>query len=589
MPIAFILGVAAVIFVVDLMVPLGVAGGVPYITIVLLSYKFENKKTIYLSALLGSVLTISGFFFSPAGGELWKVLTNRFLALFAVWVVAIACIKNKRREENIHILTEAINQSPNPVAITDKDANIEYVNPAFMEKTGFSKEEILGQNPRILKSGKHPAEYYQELWETIKSGKTWAGDIFNRRKNGTLYWESLQISPLKNVKGEISHYFSLRLLDKQRELADKEVNKLTHTLDQVPQGILMTDLDGFIIFANPAFEEITGYSINNVIGMNPNLLKSGAQTPEFYKHLWETIQTGDPWRGVLKNKKKNGGFFWESVVISPVRNDENKITHFISIRDDITLEKEKEFQLQKIQKQLLTSEKLAGIGQLAAGVSHEVLNPVNIISVRNQMLKKKHNGNPELVEFSSKMDHEIKRIQKILSSLLTFSRVSNHESEKNTIKNIAEDVLFLVENEFKLDGIEIERSWCRNCADLLLDRDKIRQVVFNLLNNAKYAMPDGGVIKVGCELIEKNGKDFCRFVFIDTGVGMNEEVISKVFDPFFTTKPEGEGTGMGLSVIHGIIKDHGGTISIESEEWKGTKFTIEFPALREQIDSKTVL
>ncbi|MEK9630227.1 MAG: PAS domain S-box protein [Nitrospinota bacterium] len=576
MYLAFIFGVSILILTIDLMVPLGVAGGVPYIIIVLLSYKVENKKAIYFTAVLGSVLTILGFFLSPAGGELWKVLANRFLALFAIWTVAIACVKNKKREESIHILTEAMNQSPNPVAITDKEANIEYVNSAFLNKTGYSREELLGQNPRILKSGKHPPEFYSDLWKTIKSGNVWTGDIFNRRKNGTLYWETLQISPLKDIKGEISHYFSLRLLDKQRELADKEVNKLTHTLDQVPQGILMTDVDGFIIFANPAFEKITVYSLNDVIGMNPNLLKSGTQTPEFYKQLWEVIFTGKPWRGVLKNKKKNGQFYWESVVISPVVNDVNKITHFISIRDDITLEKEKEFQLQKVQKQLLTSEKLAGIGQLAAGVSHEVLNPVNIISVRNQMLKRKHEKDPEISEFASKMDFEIKRIQKILSSLLAFSRASSKELENCTLSEVVEDVLVLVEDEFKLDSIEIKRNWGESI-DLLLDKDKMRQVVFNLLNNAKYAMPKGGVITVGCNEVDRKGQNFCQFVFSDTGVGMNEEVKSKAFDPFFTTKPEGEGTGIGLSVIHGIVKDHEGHIFIESEEGKGTTFILEFP------------
>ncbi|MZH02736.1 MAG: PAS domain S-box protein, partial [Nitrospinae bacterium] len=348
MSIILTVGLSIVIFVVDLMIPLGVAGGVPHIVPILLSYKLQDKKAIPLFAILGSVFTIIAFFLSPPGGEIWKVVTNRFLALFAIWVVAIACIIIKKEKEKLHILSDAINQSPNPVSITDKDGTIEYVNPAFLQKTGYSKEELLGNNPRILKSGKHSAEFYRELWETIKSGNTWEGNIFNRRKNGTLYWESLQISPLKNIQGEVTHFFSLRLLDKQMELANKDLIKLSHTLDQVPQAVLMTDQKGFIVYANPAFKEITGYSLNEVIGMNPNVLKSEAQTSEFYEKLWRTISTGKSWKGELFNKKKNGELYKERAVISPVYNDDNKISHYIALREDITEESQKTDKLKKL-------------------------------------------------------------------------------------------------------------------------------------------------------------------------------------------------------------------------------------------------
>lgn len=577
MRVGIVVGVAALIFFLDVITPLGVAGGVLYIILILLAYPLENKRAIPVTAGLGSALTICGFFLSPDGGELWKVLTNRFLALFAIWVVAIGCMLNKRRADEVHILQEAINQSPNPVAITDKDAVIEYVNPAFLQKTGYSKGEVLGKNPRILKSGKHSRDFYQELWDTINSGRTWSGNIFNQRKDGTLYWECLQISPLKNVKGEISHFFSLRLLDKQRELAEKDIDKLTHTLDQIPQGVLMTDRDGLIVYANPTFESFSGYSINEIIGMNPNLLKSKSQTPEFYAKLWQTIVTGNSWRGEIKNKKKNGEFYWERVVISPVHNNGDQISHFIALRDDITVEREKEVRLHTVQKQLLTSEKLAGIGQLAAGVSHEVLNPLNIISIHNQLLKKKNDENPDIQAFTDKLDHEIKRIQKILSSLLVFSRSAPKAYGRGTLRDVVEEVLTLVEYEYKLDKVDILRRWCERPIELLLDKDKIRQVAINLLHNAKYSMPKGGTITVGCKSIEENRKALCQFTFSDTGFGMSEETRLKVFDPFYTTKPEGEGTGMGLSVVHGIIEDHGGKVSIESEEGKGTTVVINLP------------
>lgn len=577
MSIILIIGLSILIFLMDITIPLGVAGGVPHIISVLLSYKLEERKAIPFFAILGSAFTILAFFLSPPGGEVWQVLTNRILALFAIWAVAIACMKIKTQKDNIDILTNAIDQSPNPIAITDKDAKIEYVNPAFLQKTGYSEKELLGNTPRILKSGKHSADFYRELWGTITSGNVWKENIFNKRKNGTLYWESLQISPLKNTQGEITHFFSLRLLDKQMELVDKEVNKLSHTLDQIPQAVLMTDRQGFIVYANPGFEKITGYSLDEVVGMKPNILKSGKQAPEFYGKLWEAISTGKSWRGDYLNKKKNGELYWERAVISPIYSDENEITHFIALRDDITEEKHKELELQKIQKQLIASEKLAGIGQLAAGVSHEVLNPVNIISVHTQMLQRKNKDDSDIQSFCNKVKREIARIQKIMSSLLAFSRKGQVEFETGNIRDCIEGVLTLLEEEYKLDNIKIERDWCDTLMDISFDLDKIRQVYLNLAHNAKHAMPNGGTITVGCRAVKETGKDFHQFTFSDTGTGMTEEIKSKIFEPFFTTKPEGEGTGMGLAVIHGIIQEHGGKIRLESEEGKGTTFIISLP------------
>jgi PAS domain S-box-containing protein len=577
MPIILIVGLSILIFVTDMMTPLGVAGGVPHIAAVLFAYKLQDRKAIPFVAVLGSALTILAFFLSPPGGEVWQVLTNRFLSLFAIWAVAIACMKIRIEKDRLHIFTDAINQSPNPIAITDKDIKIEYVNTAFLQKTGYSEKELLGNNPRILKSGKHSADFYRKLWETIRSGNVWKENIFNKRKNGTLYWESLQICPLKNTQGEITHFFSLRLLDKQMEAVNKEINTLSHTLDQIPQAVLITDRQGFIVYANPGFEKITGYSLNEVVGMNPNVLKSESQTPEFYKKLWAAILTGNSWRGELLNKKKNGELYWEKVVISPIYSDENIITHFIALRDDITKEKSKDFKFEKIQKQLIASEKLAGIGQLAAGVSHEVLNPINIISVHTQMLQRKTKDDDNIQNYCNKVKHEIERIQKIMGSLLAFSRKNKTEFEKGNIRESIEAVLTLLEEEYKLDNIKVVRDWCDSLEEISFDSDKIRQVYLNLVHNAKHAMPDGGTITVGCREIKEGGKDFHQFTFSDTGAGMSEEVRLKIFEPFFTTKPEGEGTGMGLAVIHGIIQEHGGKIRAESEEGKGTTFIISLP------------
>lgn len=244
---------------------------------------------------------------------------------------------------------------------------------------------------------------------------------------------------------------------------------------------------------------------------------------------------------------------------------------------NISRRKKTEEKLAYTQKQLAESQKLAAIGELSAGVSHEVLNPLNIISVQNQLLGKKYRDNEKLQTVSREINYEIERIRKIIVSLLEFSRKGEPKLEKGFLREDIEKVLSIVENEYKLDTIKIDRNWCGNTIYVSYDADKMRQVFLNLCNNAKYAMPDGGTISVGSKTIRRDEKEFHQFIFSDTGQGMSEEVRQKVFDPFFTTKPEGEGTGMGLSVVHGIIEEHGGQISVESEKGKGTKFLIDLP------------
>jgi two-component system, NtrC family, sensor kinase len=253
--------------------------------------------------------------------------------------------------------------------------------------------------------------------------------------------------------------------------------------------------------------------------------------------------------------------------------------HYLSFARDITSRKEAEAQLKTAEFKIIASEKLAGIGQLAAGVSHEVLNPVNIISVHTQMLQRKRKEDQELQTYCTKVRHEIDRIQKIMGTLLTFSRKGDTAFEKILPFETIDEIIALIEQDFTLDNIIILKEWNSksDVAYTLGDKDKLRQVFLNLVNNAKYAMPKGGTLKLGSTLIKNNGKDFVRLTFSDTGTGIKGNIKNRIFEPFFSTKPEGHGTGLGLSVTHRIIEDHGGNIFVKSKAGKGATFIIDLP------------
>ena len=248
--------------------------------------------------------------------------------------------------------------------------------------------------------------------------------------------------------------------------------------------------------------------------------------------------------------------------------------------------------LKTAQNQILRSEKLAGIGRMVAGVCHEILNPLNIISGHSQSLLIDKSTDLELCRDLESIMEEIQRISKIISSLLKFSRKGNMEFKKADIKVELESVLSLIEKEMQLKGIETIRNFDSNNLPVYIDTDGIRQVFLNLINNAKFAMSGGGVLTVSTQVLATEtswssyqGKDstttppenIMRVKFSDTGSGIRKEDIEKIFEPFFTTKPEEKGTGLGLSVSYAIIEKHGGSLEVESELDVGTTIIIDLP------------
>jgi PAS domain S-box-containing protein len=630
---------------------------------------------------------------------------------YALCGISTDITARQRKQEKVQKLSKVIQQVPISILITNEAGEIEFVNESLLNLSGYSLEEVLGQNPRMFKSGEPPDSYYKILWDTISKGKEWRGVFHNKKKNGELYWESVLIFPLKDSKGKVTNFIGLKedITEKKKmesTLIDHE-RLIRSVVNNLKDGLIIANIEGNIQLFNNGAEKIFGYSPHEVMEKPVAILmdesykqkhtagfarfqktreishdsallevearkKDGTPVPieltltqmeqrgetlviglvrdiserkeaegkhlkseERFKTIFEEAPMGvaviesltgkinavNPrfseivgrnreelltldWMSIthpddvqedldnmkLINSGKINGFnmtkryflpdnslVWVSLTVNKMPDSKKDCPIHICMVEDITERKEAERRMETIQKQLISAEKLAGVGELAAGVSHEVLNPVNIISVHTQMLQRKSQDDPAIQQFCSKVKHEINRITKIMGSLLAFSREGDAKLEKGILRDNIEKVLSLVEEEFKLENIELVRNWCDKPVEILYDPDKIRQVYLNLINNAKYAMPQGGTITVGCFGAERDGKKFHNFTLSDTGTGISEKNKLKIFEPFFTTKPEGEGTGMGLSIIHGIIEEHGGRIRVESEESKGTTFHISLP------------
>lgn len=239
------------------------------------------------------------------------------------------------------LLKAAVEQAFNAVVITDAGASpagprIVYANPAFSLMTGYSLEELLGQNPRILQGALTNQDVIDELRECLREGRFFRGSAVNYRKNGTHYTVEWNISPLKNAAGEITHYVSVQQDVSQVMAVQSTSHLLAKALDAAQDAVFITDANGVIEFVNQGFEAITGYSMPEVIGRTPAVLKSGKHDAPYYRQLWQSLKAGETFRATLVNRHKNGQLIHCEETVSPVRGRDGEITHFVSIIKDMS-------------------------------------------------------------------------------------------------------------------------------------------------------------------------------------------------------------------------------------------------------------
>ena len=253
------------------------------------------------------------------------------------------------------------------VSMTDAKGSIVYANQRFTEISKCSIKELHGQNHRIFKSGDQPDQLFIELWDTISHGKIWRGEIKNKAKDGTFYWVDTSIAPILGADGYPERYISVMFLITQRKEKEETLSGLLSALDQTAL-VSMTDVDGDIIYANKKFVEISKYPLYELMGQNHRILKSGAQPQSLFIELWDTISHGKIWRGEIKNKAKDGTFYWVDTSIAPIIGTGGATERYISVRFLITDKKEHEQQLQKAK--AIDDAVLSNIGYGLVGADH---------------------------------------------------------------------------------------------------------------------------------------------------------------------------------------------------------------------------
>ncbi|MDR3368985.1 PAS domain S-box protein [Rhodoferax sp.] len=254
----------------------------------------------------------------------------------------------KRAECELRQFQRAVEQSPVSIIMTDTDARVQYVNPKFTEITGYSRDEILGQNPRLLKSGITADETYQQLWANLSVGKGWTGELCNRRKNGDVFWELARILPITDAVGQVTHYLAVKEDVTERHRVEEQRRLALTVFQSSHDGILVTDVQGTILDVNKAFSDLTGYARDEAIGQSAQLLNSGHHDAGFFRRLFETVALREYWQGEIWNRTKAGALSVVLMTISAVRDDAGQLTHYVGVFTDVTERKESEQHLEHL-------------------------------------------------------------------------------------------------------------------------------------------------------------------------------------------------------------------------------------------------
>lgn len=367
----------------------------------------------------------------------------------------------------------------------------------------------------------------------------------------------------------------------ERKRAEESLRKLNNAIEQAGDAVVITDSNGTIEYVNSVFEQIIGFSKKEMLGQTPRIWKSDKQDEKFYKLMWKSILSGKKWHNKIINKKKNGQLITVDQTISPIFDDKGNITHFVSIMRDITKELLMEEKLQQAMK-------LEAIGTMVGGIAHDFNNILTSIIGFSELTLQDREIKSQNRDYVNVVLKNAYRAKDIVSQLLVFARKTNTEKSPVNLAEIVGESLKMIRS-FLPTTILIEEHIGPGSYLISANTTQLEQVIMNLAINAGHAMPDGGTLSLKLKNANYNKQEVIAgktlsgpYVVLsveDTGLGMNNQIKSRIFDPFFTTKEEGKGTGLGLSTTYSIIQQHGGDITVESDEGKGTTFTIFLPAI----------
>ncbi|MFZ4695288.1 MAG: PAS domain S-box protein [Verrucomicrobiia bacterium] len=595
----------------------GVAVGVrPYLLLVFviwMAFRFGLRGVATLMGVI-SVIAISctaaGIGSFPLGGEdapLRLLSVQMFLGVMGLTGLLLAVSSTQQREsEKRHRII--LQTATDGFWMLDLRGRLREVNEAYCRMSGYSARELLSMGVSDLAVRVTEDDVAARIQKIMARGE----DHFqsqHRRKDGSIFDVeiSVQYRPddgglmvafLRNItdrkqaeervrmlleKSDEARRALLGILEDQAR-AEKDLKRLAMAVEQSSETIMITDPNGTIVYVNPAFEKITGYSRAEALGQTPRILKSGKHDEAFYQKMWQTLNRRETWSARVINKKKDGTLYEEESTISPVLGGEGKVINYVAVKRDMTHEV-------AVQRQLLQAQKLEAVGRLAGGVAHDFNNLLMVIGGYAGLLLKRLSEEHPGRNMVDEIRQAVKRGASLTQQLLALGSKQMVQVQSIQLNAIVEESGAMLK-QLMSENVRVIRNCASDLVPVMGDSNQLGQVLMNLILNARDAMPKGGTLTVetsnlaapaamslGFEEVPEGR--YAMLSVRDTGMGMSLEVQTHIFEPFYTTKEKGKGTGFGLPIVYGIIKRFGGHLAVQSQVGEGSTFRILLPEARQ--------
>lgn len=493
-------------------------------------------------------------------------------------------------EDHLRRDSDILAQLDDAIVCMDRDGLVTYWNAASARTFGWTAEEMVGRDHASRSSSPKERSTTISLFEQAAAGTRVCGERHETRKDGSTFWAESTFAAICDAKGNAAGVVAVFRDVSERKLAEADLQRDARILAQLQDVVIYCDAACRIAYVNDAFEAVFGWSKASAIGQDLTYRMPAHAGNHEIHNFHRRVLGGGAFTGEWEDYRANGSRVWVQWRCQPIVDSAGKLTGVINIVTDIDARKRAEIEREQLQRQVIQAQRMDTLGSLAGGIAHDFNNILSVIFGFTEIAIATTNPGDQSKHYHLQVLNAAERARELVKRILSFSRFHEPERRPVCLKGLVEDALKFIRAALP-STVEMTAEFECDCPPTLADSHQLQQVLMNLATNSAHAIGDDKgclSLRLRCETLRTEtfvatgalgAGRYALLEVTDTGQGMDAETQAKIFDPFFTTKKEGEGTGLGLSVVSAIMQGHQGGVAVRSAPGRGTTFTIYLPLL----------